>query len=368
MSLTTILPFFSILFTTAFAATNRTIDDTLGDSLTGLRPVYFPSTAGAWRDATCSDCYIIPAPALAFAGTWTSCTATEDIPLATAELSFKGTAVYVFLILANDAAHGVTTLTESSFTLDGTLAGNFAHQPIPGLGFQYNQLVFSAQNLPNIDHKLIIAASGRQDHHVFVMLDYAIYTVPDPVIVRTSSSSRASSTTTISSTSSESSSLSTSLILVSHTTSAHTTSAPTSSLIESEVTTSQSIASSSIPENSARLPSLHGTKSKISPGLIAGITLALVIALALGLFLWYRLERRRARTSPLSGAPLMAVDPYIISSRTNPRQIELELQMQEIQRQMSDLQYESGGDSPQSHKSRDRECTEPPPGYSSVSR
>ncbi|KAJ7601219.1 hypothetical protein C8J56DRAFT_880732 [Mycena floridula] len=366
MPLATTLSFFLFLFTTVFAATNRTIDDTLGDSLTGVRPVYFPSTIGVWN-ATCPDCRIIPIPSLAFAGTWTACTATDDIPLATVELSFKGTAIYVFFILANVAPHGVTTLTESSFILDGSLAGNFSHQPVPGLGFQYDQLVFFAQNLANTDHKLVIGASG-QDHHVYVNFDYAIYTVPDPVIVRGSSSStstvgRASSSII----SSASSSFSTSLIQL-----AHTTFAPTSSLIESEAVTSQPTTSSSIPENSARASSPNGTSSKISPGLIAGITLALIIALALGLFLWFRLERRRARASPLFDASLMSVDPYSISS---PRQIELELRMQEIQRQMNDLQYESGGDSPQTQKSRDRErlqaqrlSTEPPPGYSSISK
>lgn len=35
-------------------AVNRSIDDTLGDSVTGVRPTYLPDTTGVWEDNTCS--------------------------------------------------------------------------------------------------------------------------------------------------------------------------------------------------------------------------------------------------------------------------------------------------------------------------
>lgn len=59
----------------AFAAqVNRSIDDTYGDSVTGDRPTYLPTTGGVWADATCQGCAIQPNPSLAFDGSWTAST------------------------------------------------------------------------------------------------------------------------------------------------------------------------------------------------------------------------------------------------------------------------------------------------------
>ncbi|KAJ3785740.1 hypothetical protein GGU10DRAFT_353974 [Lentinula aff. detonsa] len=35
-------------------AVNRSIDDTLGDSVTGQRPLFLPATSGVWEDETCA--------------------------------------------------------------------------------------------------------------------------------------------------------------------------------------------------------------------------------------------------------------------------------------------------------------------------
>lgn len=58
--------------TTRAALVNRTIDDTFGDSVTGQRPVYLPTSP--WAGSNCTTCAIVPNKALAFDGTWTAAT------------------------------------------------------------------------------------------------------------------------------------------------------------------------------------------------------------------------------------------------------------------------------------------------------
>ena len=70
--------------------TNRTIDDTFGDLLTGTRLIYVPSTGGVWKDAGCVGCAIIPDPYEAFEGTWTAATYNKDIPEVSVEFTFTG--------------------------------------------------------------------------------------------------------------------------------------------------------------------------------------------------------------------------------------------------------------------------------------
>ena len=70
--------------------TNRTIDDTFWDLLTGTRPIYVPSTGGVWKDAVCVGCAIIPDPSEAFEGTWTAATYNKDIPEVSVEFTFTG--------------------------------------------------------------------------------------------------------------------------------------------------------------------------------------------------------------------------------------------------------------------------------------
>lgn len=225
------------------AATNRTIDDTLGDSVSGVRPNYFPS-AGVWEDATCKGCAIQPDPSLAFDGTWTAATYNPTINTSI-ELSFKGTAIYVFFILANNVAPGITTVTECNFTLDGILHGKFVHQPNEtNFDLQYNQMVFSSENLLNINHTLVISTSGV-DHDVFINFDYANYTVPDETPVITFTSSIAGATTAMA------------------------------------------------PQSSATSPSSRVTRS--SSGVIAGIVVGIVVLLIITVagFIYWRRQRRR---------------------------------------------------------------------------
>ncbi|KAF9469396.1 hypothetical protein BDZ94DRAFT_1303868 [Collybia nuda] len=161
---------------------NRTIDDTVGDSVTGQRPVYLPQTIGVWEDATCKGCAIQPDKVQAFKGTWTAATYNPGLESMSVEFSFKGTAIYIFLILANTVAPGITTETACNFTLDGRPAGSFEHVPGPTADFQYNALAFSRHNLANVDHQFSISTSGL-DRDIFVNFDYAIYTVDDAPVL-----------------------------------------------------------------------------------------------------------------------------------------------------------------------------------------
>ncbi|THV03973.1 hypothetical protein K435DRAFT_230092 [Dendrothele bispora CBS 962.96] len=157
-------------------AVNRTIDDSLGDSVTGQRPTYLPETPGVWEDETCgAGCFIQPDRSLAFDGTWTAATYKPSNGVGNVSLSFNfhGTAIYIFFILANNQPNA-TTKTECNFTLDGAVVGNYSHSPTSSLDLEYNVTVFSKTGLLNQDHTFQIGATGTDD--VFINFDYAIYT------------------------------------------------------------------------------------------------------------------------------------------------------------------------------------------------
>ena len=72
------------------AITNRTIDDTYGDSVTGQKVIYQP-TIGEWNSNPCADCSIQPDVSQTFDQTWTAATyfdQTHD-PI-NATMSFNG--------------------------------------------------------------------------------------------------------------------------------------------------------------------------------------------------------------------------------------------------------------------------------------
>ncbi|KAF8630449.1 hypothetical protein AX17_005426 [Amanita inopinata Kibby_2008] len=161
------------------ALKNRTIDDTLGDEVTHVRPVFLPTTPGVWEDETCKGCAVQPDRNLAHDGTWTAATYNPTLQNISITLEFSGVAIYVFFILANANMEGptITTNTECNFTLDGQHAGAFSHFPnMNTYDLVYNANPFSATGLSNTAHQLVISTNGV-DHNVFVNFDYAIYTV-----------------------------------------------------------------------------------------------------------------------------------------------------------------------------------------------
>lgn len=69
---------------------NRTIDDTLGDSVTLSHPKYRPDTSGVWEGADCTGCAIQPDKAFASNGTWTAATYNPGLGSMSVELEFTG--------------------------------------------------------------------------------------------------------------------------------------------------------------------------------------------------------------------------------------------------------------------------------------
>lgn len=86
------------------AATNRTIDDEFGDSVTGQKAIFLPTTAGIWEGQECAGCRVQPNRDIAFEGTWNAATFRPEVggsgPLSI-DLSFKGACSCNFLSMSN---------------------------------------------------------------------------------------------------------------------------------------------------------------------------------------------------------------------------------------------------------------------------
>ncbi|KIK61830.1 hypothetical protein GYMLUDRAFT_165617 [Collybiopsis luxurians FD-317 M1] len=155
---------------------NHSIDDTLGDSATGQRPIYLPVT-GVWKDNTCTSCSLRPPTPSAFKGTYTSATYYPYLKNISITFEFTGTAIYIFFVLANAPPPGVGATTAVNFTLDGSIMGTFNHSPnrsAPAFQFNESALVFSQTGLENISHQMVISTAGNEQ--IFVDFDYALYT------------------------------------------------------------------------------------------------------------------------------------------------------------------------------------------------
>ncbi|KAI0658335.1 hypothetical protein C8Q70DRAFT_881279, partial [Cubamyces menziesii] len=154
---------------------NRTIDDELGDSVTGLQPVYSPQAD--WNQgATCTTCHIgtgLIDPTRVFGGTWHDSTTYPDDTPHTIAATFTGTAVYVFNIVVN-AVPDTATLTNLTFFLDGERAGEFVHVPDGSSDVLYNVPVFTTTGLANAPHTLLIQMNTPNVTNV--LFDYIAYT------------------------------------------------------------------------------------------------------------------------------------------------------------------------------------------------
>ncbi|KAJ4487572.1 hypothetical protein J3R30DRAFT_813810 [Lentinula aciculospora] len=159
---------------------NRSIDDTLGDSVTGDRPTYLPGTTGVWEDNTCSGCALAPSTSSAFDGTYTAATYNPDLNNISISFDFTGTAIYIFFILANNADPGISASTAANFTLDGNIVSTFTHSPnssssAPNFYFNDSALAFSRTGMKNISHQMVISTSGLNSNY-YLNFDYALYT------------------------------------------------------------------------------------------------------------------------------------------------------------------------------------------------
>ena len=181
---------------TAAISVNRTIDDEEGDPITGFKPEYSPP--GLWNiGATCDHCTVRPNSSQTLNGTWHDTTFYPGSPgPQSITLRFKGTAIYVYNVLANTVP-STDTLTALEFTLDGTMVGTFYHVPTTLLAYEYNVSVYANETLPNVDHELVIQAA-EVAYPVLILFDYAIYTFSDDLPPASASSSSVSSSMLVS--------------------------------------------------------------------------------------------------------------------------------------------------------------------------
>ncbi|KAF5356599.1 hypothetical protein D9758_008208 [Tetrapyrgos nigripes] len=181
------LAFIDLPFVVEAKQANYTIDDTLGDSHTGMQVQYSPSfghpnsNTTVWKNqanCTTSGCRILP-PCQQHDNssqcTWSS-VAPSNGTLATASFQFNGTAVYIYSILANIHASGIRSDTTCDFFLDGEQVGHYEHVANASGVFQYNSLVYSNTSIPFELHQFSIHVS----YPFYAIFDYAVYTTELP--------------------------------------------------------------------------------------------------------------------------------------------------------------------------------------------
>lgn len=179
-----------LLSRSSATATNRTIDDYYGDSVTGYPPVY----SGSWNyGPTCSGCSAHPNATSTFNASWHDATSdptvssTNTITLAFNGTSLKvfqavgtdgcaGTAIWVYGIMLNSMSPSIVTVTNVTFAMDGATSGTFVHTPDPEKETpDYNFTIYSKTGLQNGEHMLVMTMMQDSGPSV-LMFDWAIYT------------------------------------------------------------------------------------------------------------------------------------------------------------------------------------------------
>ncbi|KAJ7858754.1 hypothetical protein B0H13DRAFT_1640351 [Mycena leptocephala] len=149
---------------------NRTIDDTKGDPITGFLPIYAPESH--WNLGTnCSGCLVQPDIGQLFDYTWHDTTQGDGGVSSSVTLNFTGTAIYLFCVIPNTIPF-TTTLVDLKFTLDGALISTYTHIPDSSADILYSVPVLSSQDLSNETHTLIAETASNS---LFVF-DFAMYT------------------------------------------------------------------------------------------------------------------------------------------------------------------------------------------------
>ncbi|KAG6849531.1 hypothetical protein H0H93_007687 [Arthromyces matolae] len=312
--------------------TNRTIDDTAGDLITGVKPIYVPPT---WQGPYCVGCSIKPPLDDVFLKTYSALTYwPEEFPKMSIEFSFQGTAVYVYFILANYVGGGITTETMCNFTLDGQYVSTFHHLPTQSTDYEFNALVFSQDGLSNGKHTLLISTSGI-NRHLFTSFDYAQYTFDDSItsaIQPTASSVASQGSRTVTSTQSTTQSITQSTTL-------STTQSTDHSIIPAITSPSPSLLSQTSPTVTDTPPAAQSTAESTKPntsapiativgGVIGGLLIFLIALLTFCRFRrWKHASLASARVvstnesfyvgglSPLRLRPGTVIPPWL---STNP--------------------------------------------------
>ena len=161
---------------TLAALVNVTIDDAQGDLSTGSTPQYSPPSEWA-QGSKCPLCHVTQHAdaSQAFGGTWHDSTYHPGQPPSVVQITFNGSAVYVYNMVAN-ALSSTTTFTNLTFVLDGTQVGEYEHVPenAPAPNFLYRTLVYRSDSLTPTSHVLRMEAAGSNAS--LILFDYVIYT------------------------------------------------------------------------------------------------------------------------------------------------------------------------------------------------
>ncbi|KAI0714685.1 hypothetical protein C8Q76DRAFT_673819 [Earliella scabrosa] len=154
---------------------NRTIDDELGDSVTGIKPSYSPPDKWT-QGAQCPTCHVRPSyvdvPQV-FERTWHDTTFRPGGPDREMRVNFTGTAVYLYFLVPKPLPF-TTTMMNTTFFLDGELDGEFFHAQDSGEDFEYRVPVYVKEQLENREHSFMLRATGTVMS--LVLFDYLVYT------------------------------------------------------------------------------------------------------------------------------------------------------------------------------------------------
>ncbi|OCH86687.1 hypothetical protein OBBRIDRAFT_211430 [Obba rivulosa] len=187
-----LLFFFQCTRFTAAVLINITIDDTFGDAVTGQKFAYSPSDL--WNTGqNCTVCEARLDPSKVHNGTWHDSTffplgvvPNSNIPM-NASVSFVGTALYVFCVLAHTSSP-LDGQTDMTFTVDGRVVGTFAEQPNGSPSVDYGVPVFSIDNLSPGPHQFTLTNGHVNGNTSLVLLDHVVYTTEQDEIIASSSS------------------------------------------------------------------------------------------------------------------------------------------------------------------------------------
>ncbi|EJD45761.1 hypothetical protein AURDEDRAFT_114052 [Auricularia subglabra TFB-10046 SS5] len=131
--------------------------------------------SGPWgtisKAQPCAQCVTKPNPDLAHGTTW------HDLSQAgSAQLSFTGTAIWIYTICPGPLEGGGAFSSNFAFTLDGKPDGTFAGPATGCKQYEYNQLVYKADGLGAGTHKFaisnVVAAGATNPSDL--LFDYAV--------------------------------------------------------------------------------------------------------------------------------------------------------------------------------------------------
>ncbi|KAF7310042.1 hypothetical protein MIND_00377200 [Mycena indigotica] len=156
---------------------SRTIDDTNGDSATGVVPFYSPANQFS-QNSNCSTCRVVLDPSEVHDGTWHDSSQTPNGPPVSISLSFTGVSLSIFCILANFIDNHTISQSSFAFFVDGNPSGTFLHVPDKSTtDFIYGANVFSVDGLEQSEHTVILATNSAAGS--LLLFDFASYTFDD---------------------------------------------------------------------------------------------------------------------------------------------------------------------------------------------